>query len=734
MRAFLLISECYSETSDLVAVLEEAIEEGLVDRIGVDAYRFTHDRVREGAYSLITTGSERDIFHLRIGELVLKIMKSEAEQQQWMKFVAADQLNHGVAYITDETQKLDLIVLNLEAGESAMSVSAFVPASDFFQKGISLLCADEGHWKQNYDVSLKLYSFAADAAHCTGDYQLHRRMVDKVLTNAKSLDDKLPVYCGLVESLTAQQKLGEVMETGLLVLAKLGHHFPSRFLAYHVNAALRKTKRMLRQYSDDDLLSLPHLEDKNVVIAARLMMNLARASFFLQMPEYMMLFLFGHLQLMLRYGANGDIPYAFVTYGLLLCGKLEDITEGYRFGKLALKLLEQYHDQESRVLLLAHSFVIHWQKPVQGSLDQLLRAHKVGMASGDVVNAFLCCVAYGYFYYHAGLPLGPLEIDVRAYCQQMQEYKQEVAYMELAPLWQGVLNLQGRSEDPLVLSGEAMIQDEFLRDAKERRIPTATQKVVFVRMQLAYYFGDIDLAAELQESCEKLTATISAHLVYEVFTFFSGLIFLEQARRTNKKKYKKKALSIIKKMKGWVVNRSVNTVHKLWILEAEYSTTLNVKKSRAQRDKIMRTYDTAVSAAARSGIIHDAALANERAGVWFKALGDEYWASSYLTRAHKLYHEWGARAKADHLLSQYSLEISQVADSSTGVFAKGRSRFDAKNSQQHKEVSFTELANRNSASRSENLVLKRISANSVTKQSSSDLDRQSTSSGASALR
>jgi hypothetical protein len=46
--------------------------------------------------------------------------------KQWMKFVAADQLNHGMEYITNEKQKLDLVALNLEAGESAMSVSAFL--------------------------------------------------------------------------------------------------------------------------------------------------------------------------------------------------------------------------------------------------------------------------------------------------------------------------------------------------------------------------------------------------------------------------------------------------------------------------------------------------------------------------------------------------------------------------------------------------------------------------------
>jgi hypothetical protein len=100
----------------------------------------------------------------------------------------------------------------------------------------------------------------------------------------------------------------------------------------------------------------------------------------------------------------------------------------------------------------------------------------------------------------------------------MQECKQEVAFMERVPLWQGVLNdLFWRSEDPVVLTGEAMTHDEFLRDAEERCIPTAQQKVCLVRMELAYLFDDLDLAVEMCEACEKLTAPITAHMLYEVY-------------------------------------------------------------------------------------------------------------------------------------------------------------------------------------------------------------------------
>lgn len=678
----------YSETSSLSEALEEARMEGLVEKIGADTFKFTHDRIREGAYSLIPVGRERDTLHLRIGEVVLDVATSDSERQS-LKFVAADQLNHGVAYITDEKQKLNLASLNLEAGEMAMSISAFVPAAEFFSKGLVLLRADTNHWKNNYDLSLRIYSLAAEAALCNGDFDVHKRMADEVLANAQCLNDKLPVYCILVESLTAQQMLEEAMNLGYDVLAQLGQCFPKRFLVLNLLADLQKTKRILRGYSDDDLLSLPPLEDEYVIVAVRLMIHLFRCAYFLQRLESMVLLLFRQLQLMLRYGVSGDTPYTFASYGMLMCGGLGDIKEGCRFGRLALKLLDQYSEQETQVLLLAHSFVVHWQSPIQKQIDPLLQGHKAGMASGDVVNAFLCSVGYTFFYYHSGLPLEPLEKDTRAYCQLMEEYQQNLALLDVIPLFQGILNLLGRSEDPLILTGEAMNQDEFLQNAEEKGIPTAIQKVFLVRMQLAYYFGDIDLALEMLESCDKLMATVKAHMVFEVYTFFCGLIYLGQAQKKRKQYYMKKAQGMTKRLKTWVKDGAVNCVHKLWLLEAEYSVLKGGK--RGQNEKIRRLYDTAISTASRSGFIHDAALANERAGAWSLSQDDEFWASSYLSRAHELYLEWGASAKVDQFSRKYNIDVSRQSIE-PGQFAKGKSRFDRLSSQQHKSMEFAELS------------------------------------------
>jgi hypothetical protein len=59
--------------------------------------------------------------------------------------------------------------------------------------------------------------------------------------------------------------------------------------------------------------------------------------------------------------------------------------------------------------------------------------------------------------------------------------------------------------------------------------------------------------------------------------------------------------------------------------------------------------DTAISSAYHDGFPHHAALASERAGIYFLGTEDEKLASKYLSRASILYAEWGAIAKVKQL-------------------------------------------------------------------------------------
>ena len=246
-------------------------------------------------------------------------------------------------------------------------------------------------------------------------------------------------------------------------------------------------------------------------------------------------------------------------------------------------------------------------------------------------------------YYSAGLPLGPCEKDCRSYCQQMLDYKRDANYSVSCPTWQLLLNLMAHNSvsDPLKFTGEAMNEDEFIEENTKRKNVGALQTFWINKCQLAYYLGDWKGAEKLLVMFGKTKSTLATHIFAVIYTFFSGMNYLALARATKKtKRYQRAALPFIKLIRSWVQGGNINLSHKLMLLNAEYEA-LNER----QGDKLRKLYDLAIAAASRGGFIQDAALANERAGLCFLDLNDDYWAENYIDRAYSLFSEWGAEAK-----------------------------------------------------------------------------------------
>ncbi|MBG1259970.1 hypothetical protein [Nostoc commune] len=73
------------------------------------------------------------------------------------------------------------------------------------------------------------------------------------------------------------------------------------------------------------------------------------------------------VNLSLKHGNTELSTVAYVAYGVILCGVLEEITLGYQFGQLALSLLERYDAQHLKcnISFVFNTSIRHWQEPLQ---------------------------------------------------------------------------------------------------------------------------------------------------------------------------------------------------------------------------------------------------------------------------------------------------------------------------------------------------------------------------------
>ena len=141
--------------------LKSAVEYGFLQSLGSKRFLWAHDQIQQAAYDLIPL-RKRDSFHLLVGSRLF--MQTAPSDMDRNIFYIVDNMNRGAHLCVESEQKYELAQLNLDAGEQALSSSAFHSATKYLVKGLSLLGPDT--WEVKYNLTIKLYDAGADRHLC----------------------------------------------------------------------------------------------------------------------------------------------------------------------------------------------------------------------------------------------------------------------------------------------------------------------------------------------------------------------------------------------------------------------------------------------------------------------------------------------------------------------------------------------------------------------------------------
>ena len=171
------------------------------------------------------------------------------------------------------------------------------------------------------------------------------------------------------------------------------------------------------------------------------------------------------------------------------------------------------------------------------------------------------------------------------------------------------MNLQGKAENPLVLTGDEMHEVEFINHHTANSHMMAVRNFHLVKMVLLYVFGELEAADQGRRVWEKGQAE-GTHFMMYFASLFSGLTSLGLARRHPGKQWKHvaRAKRHIKKMEGLVKDGAVNATLVLRFLQAE--------KLALKGDLVLtrKAYDETIQVAGRTGSRLIKALVLERTG------------------------------------------------------------------------------------------------------------------------
>ncbi|MEG4575136.1 AAA family ATPase [Microcoleus sp. N3A4] len=602
------------------------------------AYKFLHDRVQQAAYSLIPE-SQKQQTHLKIGELLLE--HTPAEEIEENIFEIVNQLNVGADCITDQAEKDRLARLNLIAGKKAKAATAYETAARQLRVGLELLREDS--WETQYDLTFPLYAEAAAVEFLNINFERAKILSEDALKHAKTLLEKVKVYEIQMQFYSQQNQIQVAFDIGLQVLGMLG-----------VSLCSEPPQEM----NTDALANLPEMTDLNKLVAMGILLKSAPLSYHVA-PALFPQFAFTMIDLSIQYGNSPQATAGYAVYGLLLCGPFGEIEAGYRFGQLALNLLERFDAKElkSYVYVVFNAHIRHWKEHGKESLAPMVEGIKSGLETGDLED-----VGYNYIYYcdHIFFTGQPLELVAQKQAQYIDlllKLKQD-SHIPYLKTWRVmVLQLLAASEEEYMLKGELLNEEELLQQS------IADNKHMFIffahltKLIRLYLFKDYAQSVKSARSAEKYKDGVPGLMSGAEYNLYYSLALLAQYPQVSSSEQKESLKQVAKnqkKMQQWAIHGPMNYQHKYELVEAEKARVLG------KIGKAMEYYDASIQGAREQGYIQEEALANERAAEFYFSRGREKIAEIYLTDAYYGYIRWGAKAKVKDLSEEYPEFLSRI--------------------------------------------------------------------------
>lgn len=635
----------------------EILQEGLVvvngdvfslvnnDKNAKIIYTFLHERIKQSAYSLIENKYKKQI-HLKIGRLMLSNINYKNDEK-----IVLDIVNHfnlALELISELTEKKDVAELELYAGRTAKKANAYDEAYKYLVNGIKLV--GESDFNINYELNLALYLEAAEIAAILGNFEVIEIYTSIVLSNSKNVIDKVRAYEVRLTAYWAQNMIVEAVNTALVALKLLGINFPKNPKPIHIWMSLMKMRMLLWGKSSENLINLPVMKNKHSLAAERIFIK-ASLPVLKNSPYLFLLMILKSFELCIKYG-NPEGAHTFYNgYGMVLC-VTGDIKSGYEFGNIALKIMEKQNQKGSnaQTIVSFNSYISYLKNHVKDTLVEFVKAHRIGMETGNIDYACTSACMYGIYSFYAGNELSSLEKEVAFYEDIIRKSKNTEAINTQAIYHQTILNLIGEGKNAYQLRGKVYDENKMIPEHISVQDKLALSYAYINKAILSYLFSQYDKALENVEFAQKYVESANGILVVPVFYFYQSLILLtcyNKASNENKEKFMKMVVSNQKKLKKLSESAPMNFLHKYYLVEAERA---NILKNEL---KTVELYNIAIELAAKNEYIQEEALANELMAKYYVSRGKDRLARAFMKDAIYCYKLWGASAKVSSLETEY---------------------------------------------------------------------------------
>jgi predicted ATPase len=662
-------------------LLQRAVAEGLLispegRAVGALAgpgpsYAFVHDRVREAARGLLT-GDSAAAMHLRIGQLLSRDLRADAEEDRI--YQVAGHFNLARHLITDPGERYASAERDLRAGRLAKQRGAFGQALEFLRAGLAFLASDASHetaWREQFALTLALHEETAEVALLNGQLPLMTQLCDAILARVDTPERKVLAYEIRICGLKAEKRFSAAVDAALEILGELGVEFPRRPTRPRAILGFLAVRRRVFAGPVSRLAELPVVRDERIEAAGRIIQSVYSAAY-LGRPKLFPFLVYRHVDHSL---AHGNQDYSAVTYtalGVVLAG-IGQFQRAAELGMMALDLLRRGDADrlKARAFMAYYSFIYPWQHHIRDTLPHYQEGLEAGLAHGDFEYASYIMTLESLARLHAGDPLSDLQPEFERHAAKIRSLGQERSILLQNMLCQLVVALRHGTEPAASLSGR------FYDEANDlpRCLDPLDENLVFhhhlARMMLGLFFGDHAAARDAARlGREHLDDGGFANYLGAVFTTYESLTHLFAAARGGASRATLRAVRRNqRRLARWAEAGPMNFQHKYHLVEAELCRVLGRTEDAA------RHFERAIELAQDHGFVHEAGLAQRRAAAFYLARGMKRLGRQYLRDCYASYRRWGADALIRLLEAEHEQDFAILATGGEGPVRRAAARF-----------------------------------------------------------
>lgn len=654
-----------SSRQETLQMLDPALMNGFLYNEN-DTLRFSHDRIREAAYDLLTE-SERDDLHLHFGRTLLAYYDQKNCLQEHL-FEVVGHLNRVQFCLTDE-ERDRLARLNQDAGNRARNAAAYEEALSYFLAAIA--CLGQEGWQRDYALSKSIQLSRLECEYLTGNYDRFEAIYATLLTRLQAPLERAELARLKVTVYINQGRLKEAVEVGTAVLEdQLGVTVPQsdRAIKTRLLMEVGRLKLRLRNQTIGRLIDLPEMTDEKERTVMFLMAEMFPAAFVSNPMQFVWMVCY-LTRLCLKYGKCNITAQVFLPFTQVLGGALKDYESAYQFGQLALNLNQRYANVQldAKLRFMFTWFCNHWKRPAQENLEIALEGYHKGEEYGDFIFGSYSLLSYFHTHLTVGTPLTQVATELQDYAGSLRRMNEQLAiFYNLHCFTNFVRSLRGENLDPLVFEQIELpeyAEDRVVQTLRDRGQLNLLAFYWLYKMELMVLFGRSHQALPLLQQLLPIEEAVMGELAQAEVNFYHSLVMADVAIAQPPKKRHPQIKTLLKNqklMQLWAKHSPSNFEHKRLLIDAE------IARLRGNTAQALLLYQGAIAAAQSAGYVQNEAIASERAAQFLLQTHNEAAAVGYLLQARAAYKRWGATAKV------------QFLDQTHGeLFSRWQSRTDA---------------------------------------------------------